>query len=93
MTPTNGHSSQYSFLDRVALLLGGSIEQRLEQRMARLEREIAEGKNGGEGKTTAGGVPLETPAQTPAESTHKDLGLNMDVAEVLSPSQSNTYLD
>ena len=66
MTPTNGHSTQYSFLDRVALLFGGSIEQRLEQRMARLERAIAEGKNGE--KETAGAVPLEAPAQTPAGS-------------------------
>jgi hypothetical protein len=91
MTPTNGHSTQYSFLDRVALLFGGSIEQRLEQRMARLERAIAEGKNGE--KETAGAVPLEAPAQTPAESPRTDPGLNLDVAEVLSPSQSNAYLD
>jgi hypothetical protein len=91
MTPPNGHSTQCSFLDRVALLLGGSIEQRLEQRVARIERAITEGKNGG--KEAVGVVPLETPAQTPAESTHKDLGLNMEVAEILSPSQVNNYLN
>ncbi len=90
MTPTNGHSTQYSFLERVALLFGGSIEQRLEQRMARIERAITEGKNGG--KETVGVVPVEAPAQTPAESPATDLGLNMDVAEVLSPSQVNHYL-
>ena len=93
MTPTNGHSTQYSFLDRVALLLGGSIEERLEQRVARLEQAVAQGTNGVQGKETVGVLPLESPAQTPTESTAADLGLNMDVAEVLSPSQCNAYLD
>ena len=96
MTPSNGQSHTYSFLDRVALLFGGSIEQRL----SRIERTIAEqsqGKNGNEGHATVGILPQESPAQAPiqapTEQTAADLGLNMDVAEVLSPSQANAYLE
>lgn len=90
MNPGNGHATGYTFLDRAALLFGrGRIEQLL------TERE--EGKNGGRGKETAGVLPLEAPAQTPQPTPQPtpsaDPALNMDLAEVLSPSQANAYLD
>jgi CRISPR/Cas system-associated exonuclease Cas4 (RecB family) len=78
-------------MDRVALLLGGSIEERLEKRVARLEQTVAQGGTKGvQGKETAGVLPLECQPQTQSAA---DLGLNMEVAEVLSPSQVNNYLN
>ena len=53
-------------------------------------RPDPEGKNGDhQGKETAGVLPLEAPA--PIASTSSDL--NLEVAEVLSVSQVNTFLD
>jgi hypothetical protein len=92
MTPTNGQSHAYSFLDRLALLFGPSLQERIEQRVARLEEAVAQGTNGSEAETV-GVLPAESPAQAPVESTAADLGLNMEVAQVLSPSQCNAYLE
>jgi hypothetical protein len=92
MTPTNGHSTQFSFIDRIALLFGGSFEER----MARLEKTVAEGTDRVQGKETVGVLPLESQPQilpVLAVSPQPDLGLNMEVAEILSPSQVNNYLN
>jgi hypothetical protein len=93
MTPTNGHATGYSFLDRAALLFGrGRIERILAE-----HAPLPEGKNGVEGKGTVGSVPLEVrtqiPHEAPIQTPSSEPALNMDLAEVLSPSQANCYLD
>jgi len=62
MNPGNDHATSYSFLDRVALLLGRG--------------PLREGTNGVQGKETAGVVPLESPAKT-APAPSPDLNLDV----------------
>ncbi len=79
VNPTNGHSIGYNFLDRVALRFGAG----------RIERILAEQTLSS--RATAGAFPMEAPVLLPSPQTQP--GLNMDLAEVLSPSQANAYLE
>ena len=81
MTPANGHS-HYSFMDRVWLLFGHTKA-----------REVFDvPTNGGPRRPSGSAVSVAVAA--PADrATDADHGLNMDVAQILSPSQVGMFLN
>ncbi|HSW51444.1 MAG TPA: PD-(D/E)XK nuclease family protein, partial [Bryobacteraceae bacterium] len=83
MTPGNGHS-KLSFLDRAAILFG---RPRVEEVLAAAPARA--GKNGDVGEETAGCPPPRLSDAKP----QADLGLNLEVAEILSPSQVSNFLN